>query len=101
MRIASLQPSISVTLASLGRLGDLCAITKYCVGVLPELAARDLPVLADSWSFDRPGNLEALLAARPDLVISSVPYRMESLAAILKSGVPVLALAPRSLADVY
>ncbi|HEY4380821.1 MAG TPA: ABC transporter substrate-binding protein, partial [Acidobacteriaceae bacterium] len=28
-------------------------------------------------------------------------YRMESLAAILKSGLPVLALAPHSLADVY
>lgn len=107
MRIASLQPSISLTLAALDRLDSLCAVTKYCLDVLPELASRNLPVLSDSWSFDRspsggaPGNLEALLATKPDLVIASVPYRMESLAAILKSGVPVLALAPRCLADVY
>lgn len=100
-RIASLQPSISLTLAALGRVDLLCAVTKYCIKAMPELAARDLPVLSDSWSFDKPGNLEELLAAKPDLVIASVPYRMESLAAILKSGAPVLALAPNCLADVY
>ena len=101
MRIASLQPSITLTLAALNRLDALCAITKYCLEALPELAARNLPILHDSWSFDKSGNLEVLLAARPDLVIASVPYRMESLAAILKSGLPVLALAPHSLSDVY
>jgi iron complex transport system substrate-binding protein len=101
VRIASLQPSVTLTLAALGRLDSLCAITKYCLEALPEIAARNLPVLHDSWSFDKPGNLEALLAAKPDLVIASVPYRMESLAAILKSSLPVLALAPHSLADIY
>jgi iron complex transport system substrate-binding protein len=101
MRIASLQPSITLTLAALNCLDALCAITKYCIDALPEIAARNLPILNDSWSFDKPGNLELLLAARPDLVIASVPYRMESLAAILRSGSPVLALAPHSLADIY
>jgi len=101
MRIASLQPSITLTLAALDRLDTVCAITKYCLEFLPELAARNLPILHDSWSFDKPGNLETLLAARPDAVLASVPYRMESLAAILKSGLPVLALAPHSLADIY
>ena len=101
MRIASLQPSVSITLSALGRLDSLCAVTKYCVEALPGLAVRDLPVLADSWSFDKAGNLEKLLAAKPDLVIASVPYRMESLAGILKAGMPLLALAPRCLADVY
>ena len=101
MRIASLQPSVSITLSALGRLDSLCAVTKYCAEALPELVARGLPVLADSWSFDKPGTLEKLLSAKPDLVIASVPYRMESLAAILKAGVPLLALAPRYLADVY
>jgi iron complex transport system substrate-binding protein len=106
VRIASLQPSITLTLAALNRLDALCAITKYCLEALPELAARNLPVLHDSWSFDRtsdpakPGNLETLQTARPDIVLASVPYRMESLAAILKSGLPVLALAPHSLADI-
>jgi iron complex transport system substrate-binding protein len=106
MRIASLQPSVSLTLAALDRLDCLCAVTKYCIDAMPELAARNLPILSDSWSFDRvtpesANNLETLLAVKPSLVIASVPYRIESLAAILKSGVPVLALAPRCLADVY
>jgi iron complex transport system substrate-binding protein len=101
MRIASLQPSVTITLAALGRLDALCAHTKYCLEFLPELAARGLPILHDSWSFDQPGNLEILLASTPEAVIASVPYRMESLAAILKAGLPVLALAPHSLADIY
>ena len=100
MRIASLQPSITLTLHALGRLATLCACTKYCIEALPELSSRNLPILHDSWSFDKPGNLETLLSTRPDIVIASVPYRMESLAAILKAGLPVLALAPHSLADV-
>jgi iron complex transport system substrate-binding protein len=106
MRIASLQPSISITLAALGRLDTLCAATKYCLEALPELASRNLPILNDSWSFDAPrkpdrsGNLETLLSSKPDLVLASVPYRMESLAAILKAGLPVLTLAPHNLADI-
>jgi iron complex transport system substrate-binding protein len=106
MRIASLQPSITLTLQALGRLDTLCACTKYCIEALPGLSDRNLPILHDSWSFDRsydsakPGNLEILQAAKPDIVIASVPYRMESLAAILKAGLPVLALAPHSLTDV-
>ena len=101
MRIASLQPSITLTLAALDRLDALCAVTKYCLEALPELAVRNLPLLHDTWTADKPGNLETLQATAPDLVIASVPYRMESLAAILNSGLPVLALAPHSLADIY
>jgi iron complex transport system substrate-binding protein len=107
MRIASLQPSISATLHALGRLETLCAHTRYCLESVPELAARNLPILGDSWSFDRPdttgdhSSLDRLLAATPDVVLASVPYRLESLAAILKAGLPVLALAPHSLADIY
>jgi iron complex transport system substrate-binding protein len=97
MRIASLQPSITITLKALNRLNTLCAITKYCLEALPELAARNLPVLHDSWTADT----AEILAANPTLVLASVPYRMESLAAILKTGLPVLALAPHSLADIY
>ena len=97
MRIASLQPSVTLTLAALGRLDALCAITKYCLAAIPSLAARNLPILHDSWTADT----AEILATKPDLVIASVPYRMESLAAILKSGLPVLALAPHSLADIY
>jgi iron complex transport system substrate-binding protein len=97
MRIASLQPSITITLAALNKLDTLSACTKYCLEALPELAAQNPQILHDSWT----ANTEEILATRPDLVIASIPYRMESLAAILKSGLPVLTLAPHSLADVY
>jgi iron complex transport system substrate-binding protein len=102
MRIASLQPSITITLNALGKLDDLCACTKYCVEAVPELVGpelggRDLKILHDSWT----ANTDEILAAKPDLVIASVPYRMESLAAILKAGLPVLTLAPHTLADIY
>lgn len=97
VRLLSLQPSISITLDHLGRLDHLCACTKYCVEAIPALAARNLPIVRDSWST----RTEELLPLRPDLVLASVPYRQESLTAILKSGVPVLLLAPHSLADIY
>jgi iron complex transport system substrate-binding protein len=97
MRIVSLQPSITLTLAALGRLETLCGLTKYCIEAMPELASLGLPVLHDSWTADT----AEIEACRPTLVIASVPYRMESLAAILKAGIPVLALSPHSLADVF
>jgi iron complex transport system substrate-binding protein len=97
MRIASLQPSVTLTLAALDRLDSLCAVTKYCVEAMPSLVERGLPILHDSWT----ANTDEIVAAKPDLVVASVPYRMESLAAILKAGLPVLALAPHSLADIY
>jgi iron complex transport system substrate-binding protein len=96
MRIASLQPSITITLAALNRLDTLCACTRYCLEALPELATKNPHILHDSWT----ANTEEILATQPDLVLASVPYRLESLAAILKSGLPVLTLAPHSLADV-
>jgi len=96
VRIASLQPSVTLTLAALGRLDALCAHTKYCIEAMPSLAERKLPIVADSWST----TTTELDAIRPDLVIASVPYRLESLAATLKAGIPVLALAPHSLEDV-
>ena len=106
MRIASLQPSVALTLAALNRLDDLCACTRYCLEALPELGDRGLPVLPDSWSFGgQPQDLRsaqaALAAAAPELVIASVPYRVETVAALLRSGFPVLALAPRTLSDVF
>src|ERR1700759_4077187 len=96
MRIASLQPSISIVLDRLGCLDQLVACTPYCVAAVPARSQRPLAIVHDSWS----PPADELLAVRPDLVIASVPYRNESLAAILKAGCPVLALAPHSLADI-
>ena len=97
LRVAALQPSISLTLDHLGCLDSLVACTRYCLQAVPSLRGRDLKVIADSWS----STTGEILSASPDLVLASVPYRLESLAAILKCGVPVLTLAPHSLADVY
>lgn len=97
MRILSLQPSVSLTLQSLGRLDALVGCTRYCLEAVPELRSRGLAVVRDSWSSET----AEIAALKPDLVVASVPYRQESLAAILRAGVPVLALAPHCLGDVY
>ncbi|HEX7285812.1 MAG TPA: ABC transporter substrate-binding protein [Candidatus Angelobacter sp.] len=96
-RVVSLQPSITVTLRDLGLLRFLAACTRYCLDLCPELKNAGLTIVQDSWS----ASVEQIRAARPDLVIASVPYQPESLAEIMKSGVPCLCLSPRSLADVY
>jgi iron complex transport system substrate-binding protein len=101
-RVVSLQPSITVTLRDLGLLNRLAACTKYCLDVVPELrdragAGKACAIVHDSWT----ANAQEILAARPDLVIASVPYQQESLAQIMKCGVPFLGLAPQCLDDVY
>ena len=96
MKIASLQPSVSIILHRLGCADALVACTRWCVAAVPSLGARGIAVVRDSWS----ATADELLAVRPDVVIASVPYRNESLAAILKAGCPVLALAPHSLTDI-
>ncbi|HZQ93198.1 MAG TPA: ABC transporter substrate-binding protein [Terriglobales bacterium] len=96
-RVVSLQPSVTLTLARLGTLDRLAACTRYCRDVCPEAAEGGRRIVQDSWS----ATAEEILAAKPDLVIASVPYRAEALAEILKAGVPFLALAPHSLDDVF
>ena len=68
MRIASLQPSITITLAALKKLDALCACTKYCLEALPELAQQNPQILHDSWTantgtyiFEPPGELHTLI----------------------------------------
>src|SRR5579872_1617771 len=96
-RVVSLQPSATVTLHDLGMLKHLVACTKYCVEIVPEVTACAPVIVHDSWS----ASAQEILAAKPDLVIASVPYQLESVGEILKAGIPLLALAPHSLADVY
>jgi len=96
-RVVSLQPSVTVTLRDLGLLDRLVACTKYCVDICPEVLETGCIIVEDSWS----AKADQIMAARPDLVIASVPYRLESLAEILKTGVPFLGLAPKCLDDVY
>jgi iron complex transport system substrate-binding protein len=96
-RIVSLQPSITVTLRDLGLLHRLAACTRYCADVCPEIRQTGCVIVEDSWT----AKAEQIQAVRPDLVLASVPYRIESLAEIMKTGVPCLCLSPKSLADVY
>jgi iron complex transport system substrate-binding protein len=97
MKIISLQPSVSIILDYLGCLDSLVGCTKYCLEAVPALRNRNLAIVHDSWST----RAEELIPVEADLVIASVPYRQESLTAILKSGRPVLTLAPHRLDDVY
>ncbi|MBV8774356.1 MAG: ABC transporter substrate-binding protein, partial [Deltaproteobacteria bacterium] len=87
-------------LRDLGRLDRLIACTKYCFALCPELGKmgdRHLTIVSDSWT----AKAEQIRAVGGDLVIASVPYREQALSEILKSGLPLLALAPQRLADVY
>jgi iron complex transport system substrate-binding protein len=96
-RIACLQPSATVVLAAVGELDRVVACTKYCADVVPEITAQPRTILADSWT----ANAEQIIAARPDLVIASVPYQEKAVIEILRSGTSFLGLAPKNLADVY
>jgi len=112
-RIACLQPSATVILASIGELDRVVACTKYCADVVPELRnhARnadqgeaqsdvldaDRLIVADSWS----SKANEIRAARPDLVIAAVPYQQAAVTEILKAGIRFLGLAPRTLDDIY
>src|SRR5690349_24816153 len=82
-RVVSLQPSVTVTLRDLGVLDRLVACTKYCVDVCPEVQQTGCILVEDSWS----AKAEQIMAAKPDLVIASVPYRLESVAEILKAEI--------------
>src|SRR5580704_12395764 len=96
-RIACLQLSATVILAVVGELDRVIACTKYCADVVPEIAARQRTILADSWT----ANAEQILATQPDLVIASVPYQEKAVIEILKAGVRFLGFAPKTLADIY
>src|SRR2546423_14030163 len=96
-RVVSLQPSVTVTLRDLGVLDRLVACTKYCVDVCPEVRETGCIIVEDSWS----AKADQIMAARPDLVIASVPYRLESVGGILKGGVAFLWVAAKSLGTVY
>ncbi|HTM38771.1 MAG TPA: ABC transporter substrate-binding protein [Terriglobales bacterium] len=96
-RIVSLQPSVTVILKELGKLDLLAACTKYCVAVCPELKERNISIVADTWTVQA----EQVRRIQADFVIASVPYQERSVSEILKTGIPVLALSPKKLADIY
>jgi iron complex transport system substrate-binding protein len=96
-RIACLQPSATVIIAAVGALDRVVACTRYCADVVPEVRDSNRLIIADSWT----AKSDEILAAQPDLVIAAVPYQEQAVKEILKAGVRFLALAPRSLDDIY
>jgi iron complex transport system substrate-binding protein len=100
-RIACLQPSATVILASVGELDRVVACTKYCANVVPEVRTGSRNgsrlIIADSWT----SKAHEILSAKPDLIIASVPYQEAAVIEILKAGISFLGLAPRTLADIY
>src|SRR5579864_2272064 len=96
-RVVSLQPSITTIMERLGVLDRLVACTKYCAEVCPAIRQRNIAIIEDSWTADS----EQIRAVSPDLVIASVPYQLEAVAEILKSGAKFLGLAPHNLHDIY
>lgn len=96
-RIVCLQPSATVILAGVGALDRVVACTKYCPDVVPELETTKRIIVTDSWT----AKATEILAAKPDLVIASVPYQEAAVIEILKAGIRFLGLAPRTLNDIY
>lgn len=96
-RVVSLQPSITSVMERLGVLDRLVACTKYCVEICPAVKERRIAIVDDSWTADS----HQIRATKPDLVIASVPYQVEAVAEILKSGAQFLGLAPHCLQDIY
>jgi len=96
-RVVSLQPSVTSTLDRLGLLDRVVACTKWCVDVVPALRDDSRMIVADSWT----AKAAEILAARPDMVMASVPYQLDAVAEILKAGIPFMGFAPRTLNDVF
>jgi iron complex transport system substrate-binding protein len=97
LRIACLQPSATVILDAIGELDRVVACTRYCKDVVAGVQERSCAILADSWTADA----TQIVAAKPDLVIASVPYQEKAVVEILKAGIRFLGLAPRTLSDIY
>ena len=92
-RIVSLAPSATSIVCALGAEESLVGVTRWCKDVAP---VDHLPSLGDCWRCDP----AAVAALRPDLVIGSIPYKVETVDGLLRRGFTFLAMNPRSLVDI-
>lgn len=92
-RIVSLAPSATSIVCALGARKSLVGVTRWCKEVAP---VNGLPALGDCWRCDP----ERVARLKPDLVLGSVPYKAETVDALLRRGLTFLAMNPRSLADI-
>ena len=89
-RVISLAPSVTETLIDLGLADRLVAISDYC----PEVPGHaELPRVGGLNNL----NVEAVLARRPDLVLTVTEPGDRTLAALTAAGVEVVASDPESL----
>lgn len=93
-RIVSLAPSATSILCALGAKKQLVGVTRWCKDVAP---VDGLPTFGDCWRAEP----EGVAKLKPTLVIGSVPYGPGVVDAYLRSGLPFLAMNPRTLADIF
>jgi len=94
-RIASLVPSLTDTVCSLGAADRLVARTIYCVEPREDLV--DVPTCGGTKNPD----LEAILKTKPDLVLVCLEEnKPEHIEKLEEAGLPVFAVMPRTLDDV-
>nr|WP_235839916.1 helical backbone metal receptor [Derxia lacustris] len=91
-RVVSLLPSLTETVCALGQCARLVGVDRYSSWPAATVAA--LPRVGGGLD----PNIEAIVALRPDLVLAATSSRASDRLRAL--GVPVLALEPRSQADV-
>lgn len=94
LRIVSLVPSITETVAAMGKGNCLAGVTKFCV----EPAATTDAIRKVGGTKDP--DLDAILALQPDLILANVEEnRREDVEALIKSGLPVFVGYPRTVAQ--
>ncbi|HQQ77118.1 MAG TPA: helical backbone metal receptor [Thermoanaerobaculia bacterium] len=94
MRLVSLCPSITESLAALGAAGDLVGITRYCIH--PQEALRDVPRVGGTKNPD----LAAIRAAKPDLVFCNAEENRGEDIAALRREFAVDVSHPRTVAEI-
>ena len=92
-RVVSLAPSITEMLFAIGAGDAVVGVTEWC-DYPPE--ARTRPRVWDS----RP-NLEAILALRPDLVLTAAAVRNDEMDTLRRTKIPVFTMEAHSLERVY
>jgi len=93
-RIVSLAPSATSILWAIGARRDVVGVSKWCAAVAP---VGRLPRVGDCWAADP----EPIARLRPTLLVGSVPFKPETMTRLLEIGAPLVAMNPRSLADIY
>ncbi|MFY9141219.1 MAG: cobalamin-binding protein [Thermacetogeniaceae bacterium] len=92
-RIVSLTPSNTEILFALGLGEKVVGVTSYCD--YPE-EAKDKPKIGDL-----KGNVEAIVASEPDLVLAKGILNDDAVEKLRKLDIPVLCLDPESIEGVY